>query len=250
MEFNLTTPALLFPAISLLLLAYTNRFLALASLARDLKDRWERNPRAGIHSQIANLRKRIRIIKLMQLLGATSFLLCVLTMLAIFIGALVAAELVFGLALLFLLISLAFSLRELFISADALDIVLELNPGAGLGTVSVKKESGNTAPQTAYNRVADTSLYVQVSIHKPRSGYEPALIDSMHRYGDAARSSPGNIQVHTLKDDSTGTLVGLAIWRDEASKLAANPALQAAVAGDDFALLEAEPIQGYSLREA
>jgi len=242
MEFNLTTPALLFPAISLLLLAYTNRFLALASLARDLKDRWERNPHTGIHNQIANLKKRIRIIKLMQLLGASSFLLCVLTMLAIFVGALLIAEVVFGIGLLLLLVSLALSLRELFISADALDIILEMDTDT---TGKIKKEnSGHASPESA-----EPDLFVQVSIHKPRPGHENALIASMHRYGITARGSPGNIRVHTLRDDETGTLVGLAVWESKAAKLAANPALQAAVAGDDFNVLESEPIQGYSLRE-
>ncbi len=105
MDFSLTTPALLFPAISLLLLAYTNRFLALASLVRELKGRWERKPDPGIPAQIANLKVRIRLIKRMQLLGVACFFLSVLTML--------------------LLASLALSLRELSISADALDILLD-----------------------------------------------------------------------------------------------------------------------------
>lgn len=125
MEFNLTTPALVFPAISLLLLAYTNRFLALANLIRDLKDRWERNPVPGIREQIANLKKRIRIIKRMQLCGVSGFFLSMLTMLLLFLGFRVAAEISFGLGLALLLASLALSLQELFISAEALDILLD-----------------------------------------------------------------------------------------------------------------------------
>lgn len=125
MDFTLSTPALLFPAISLLLLAYTNRFLALASLVRDLKDRWEKSPAPGIAGQIINLKKRIKIIKTMQLLGVSSFFLCVLTMLALFIGATLTAEWIFGASLLLLLFSLALSIRELYISADALDILLD-----------------------------------------------------------------------------------------------------------------------------
>ena len=125
MEFNLTTPALLFPAISLLLLAYTNRFLALAALVRDLKDRWEKNPAPGIAGQIGNLKRRIRIIKAMQLLGVSAFFLCVLTMLLIFFTLFFAAEVAFASALLLLLASLGLSIRELFISADALDILLD-----------------------------------------------------------------------------------------------------------------------------
>ena len=125
MEFNLTTPALLFPAISLLLLAYTNRFLALASLTRDLHGKWRSQGDAGLAAQIGNLKRRIRIIKAMQLLGVSSFFLCVLTMLLLFVGLKLAGELAFALALALLLASLALSLRELFISADALDILLD-----------------------------------------------------------------------------------------------------------------------------
>lgn len=128
MDFTLTTPALLFPAISLLLLAYTNRFLTLASLIRELKDRWERNEDSGIAGQISNLKKRVRIIKLMQLLGVSSFFLSVLTMLLLFTGLSLAAECVFGVSLLLLLLSLGFSIQELFISADALDILLDSHP--------------------------------------------------------------------------------------------------------------------------
>lgn len=125
MEFTLTTPALLFPAISLLLLAYTNRFLALAGLVRDLDARRKANGGdPGLPGQIANLKKRIRIIKSMQLLGVSAFFLCVLTMLLLFFGMFRSAEAVFALGLCLLLASLALSLRELFISADALDILL------------------------------------------------------------------------------------------------------------------------------
>jgi hypothetical protein len=125
MDLNLGTPALLFPAISLLLLAYTNRFLALANLVRELHARWEAKSDAGTRGQIENLKKRIRIIKSMQLLGVSSFFFCVLTMLLIFFNFELAAEFVFAFALTLLLASLGFSLKELFISADALDILLD-----------------------------------------------------------------------------------------------------------------------------
>ncbi len=125
MELTITTPALLFPAISLLLLAYTNRFLALAARVRTLKDQWEEKRSPGIPAQIANLKKRIRIIKKMQLLGVSCFFMSVLTMLLIFLGISIAAEIVFGVGLSLLLASLGFSLQELFISADALDILLD-----------------------------------------------------------------------------------------------------------------------------
>ncbi len=129
MELTLATPALLFPAISLLLLAYTNRFLALANLVRELHARWKAQSEDGIRGQIENLKKRIRIIKSMQLLGVSSFFLCVLTMLLVFFTLVLAAEAVFALSLLFLLASLGLSIQELFISADALDILLDSSAG-------------------------------------------------------------------------------------------------------------------------
>ncbi len=119
---TLTTPALLFPAISLLLLAYTNRFLALAALIRGLHSKYRENPDEILAEQIVNLRKRVIMTKNMQLLGIFSLFLCVLTMFLIYAGLQSAAEYVFGIALLALLISLAISIREIQISVQALKI--------------------------------------------------------------------------------------------------------------------------------
>ena len=60
MDLSLTTPALLFPAISLLLLAYTNRFLTLANLIRDLHARYTANPDQILLWQLRSLRYRVR----------------------------------------------------------------------------------------------------------------------------------------------------------------------------------------------
>ncbi len=123
MELTLTTPAMLFPAISLLLLAYTNRFLTLAGVIRSLHDRRKCDDKkdSALHIQITNLRKRVHIIKYMQGLGAGSFFSCVLTMLLIFTNYTTVASFVFGISLLLLLASLLLSLWEIKISVDALD---------------------------------------------------------------------------------------------------------------------------------
>ncbi len=120
MDFSLTTPALLFPAISLLLLAYTNRFLTLAALIRDLYSRYKSQPDRKIIGQLHNLRYRIVIIRNMQILGVSSFFLCVLCMFLLFAGLATFGKIVFGLSLFLLLGSLALSLRELQVSIDAL----------------------------------------------------------------------------------------------------------------------------------
>lgn len=123
-EFTLTTPALLFSAISLILLAYTNRFLGYASLIRDLYAKFKNNPNELLLGQIANLRKRLHLTRNMQILGVSSLFLCVFTMFLIFIGEQLIATWVFGIALVMLIASLGISLWEIQISVKALDLHL------------------------------------------------------------------------------------------------------------------------------
>lgn len=124
MEINLTTPALLFPAISLLLLAYTNRFLTIATLIRSLHSKYKEEPDELIWGQIKNLRLRVKLIRNMQALGVLSLLLCVVCMFVIFAGNLPLAELIFGVSLILLIVSLAVSAWEIQISVKALNIQL------------------------------------------------------------------------------------------------------------------------------
>jgi hypothetical protein len=121
MELTLTTPALLFPAISLLLLAYTNRFLTLANLIRELHARYKANPDEILMAQIKNLRYRIYIIKNMQAFGVASFFLCVLAMFFLFFNLEIIGKFSFGAALVLLMVSLAYSMREVSVSVDALN---------------------------------------------------------------------------------------------------------------------------------
>lgn len=123
-EINLTTPALLFPAISLLLLAYTNRFLAVASLIRQLHSDYQKHPNQILIGQIQNLRKRVILIRNMQALGISSLFLCVLCMFLFFAGRYTSGEIIFGISLLLLLASLGLSIWEIQISVNALNIQL------------------------------------------------------------------------------------------------------------------------------
>jgi hypothetical protein len=124
---SINTPALLFPAITLLMLAYTNRFLALATLIRNLHAKYKQvqEERDVIKAQIRNLKKRLVLIKQMQAAGITSFFFCVLSMLSFFLQYEVWAITIFGLSLIFLLLSLALSLNEVYISTKALEIELK-----------------------------------------------------------------------------------------------------------------------------
>jgi hypothetical protein len=123
MEISLNTPALLFPAISLLLLAYTNRFVALAHLVRKLHEDYKEGKGSGlIVQQIKNLRQRINLIRYMQGLGVFSFLLCVVCMYCIYNGWLRMANYSFALSLLSLLTSLVISLIEITKSMNAIEL--------------------------------------------------------------------------------------------------------------------------------
>ena len=123
-ELSLTTPAVLFSAISLILLAYTNRFLSYATLVRQLRDRYVKDPDDILRGQIANLRKRLYLIRAMQVLGVASLLLCVLCMFLIYVNWMGAAEITFGVALLLLIASLGASIHEILMSIQALELHL------------------------------------------------------------------------------------------------------------------------------
>lgn len=123
-ELTLTTPTLLFSAVSLILLAYTNRFLSYAQLVRSLKDRYMEDPSDVNKAQIKNLRKRLYLTRSMQLLGIGSLFLCVVTMFFIYIGLQLISVYIFGVALLLLIASLGVSIWEIQISTHSLDIYL------------------------------------------------------------------------------------------------------------------------------
>ena len=125
MEITFNTPALLFPAISLLLLAYTNRFLALANLVRRLHDEYKRGEKSsGIIYQIQSLRRRLILVRYMQGLGVFSFVCCVVTMYSIYSEWQAAAKYIFAVSLLSLLTSLIISLIEITQSTKAIEVEL------------------------------------------------------------------------------------------------------------------------------
>lgn len=125
MEFTIQTPTLLFSAISLLMLAYTNRFVVIANLIRELYAVHVASPSEVTANQLKNLRKRMRIIRNMQVFGAFSFFFSVLSTLFIFLQSVLVAELLFGASLIAMLISLILLIMELNISVHALNIQLK-----------------------------------------------------------------------------------------------------------------------------
>jgi hypothetical protein len=149
MEMTITTPSLLFPAISLLLLAYTNRFVVLTNVIRQLSKEDNANAHVLVRRQMDNLRKRIQVIRSMQAFGVLSFVLCTLSMFALLMHWVIAGQLLFANSLILLVVSLLFSFYEVNISTEAINIELEKFDarvrGAEGGEGKAKEESSEKA---------------------------------------------------------------------------------------------------------
>ena len=121
----MTTPGLLFPAISLLLLAYTNRFVVLTNVIRQLSNIDDAKSELLIRRQISTLKRRLHIIRSMQTFAVLSFVICTLSMFGLFLGWLIVGQMLFGVSLLMLVTSLLLSLWEVQLSTAAITIELE-----------------------------------------------------------------------------------------------------------------------------
>lgn len=125
MNLTLETPALLFSATSLILLAYTNRFLTIAQIVRGLKKNYDDNKNKSILLEIKNLNLRITLIRYMQLLGVLSLFLSVFAMLLLYLNQDTLGIYLFGSSLFSLMLSLGISFWEISISVTALRVHLK-----------------------------------------------------------------------------------------------------------------------------
>jgi hypothetical protein len=125
MDIAITTPALLFPAISVLFLAYSNRFLAIASRIREQHNLFNKTQSPVAKKQIDSLRLRIHFIVAMQLLAVIGIICCILAMGLIFYGLQYYGNITFGVSMMLIVLSLVASISELLISTKALNIELE-----------------------------------------------------------------------------------------------------------------------------
>ncbi|WP_405209005.1 DUF2721 domain-containing protein [Aquimarina sp. LLG6339-5] len=125
MTLTMSIPALLFPAISLTMLAYNARYLAIAGLIRQLHKEYQASPSKNTVLQIKNLRKRLWLIRNMQAIAIISFLTSVITMFLLYVENNSLANLIFGISLFALMISLLLSFIEVQISTKALSIRLD-----------------------------------------------------------------------------------------------------------------------------
>ena len=125
MQLTLTIPALLFPAVSLTMLAYNARYLAIAALIRQLNKQFKETQDTPLKQKIESLRKRLNIIKNMQATAIGSFLLSAVSMFLIYVEMAVWANVIFGISLILLMASLVLSLIEVQLSTRALEIQLK-----------------------------------------------------------------------------------------------------------------------------
>jgi hypothetical protein len=124
MELSIGTPALLFSTVSLLMIAFTNRFMSMASLIRGLHEKFQKNPDEAIVMQIDNLRIRMKLIQRMQIIAIISLILSVICMFLLFMNEQLVARWFFGIGLLGMSIALGLSAWEITISTKALEVEL------------------------------------------------------------------------------------------------------------------------------
>lgn len=126
MDISINTPALLFPAISLVMLAYTNRFLALSNRVRSLHDKYVENHTNDntIHAQIKSIRYRLKLVKHMQTLGVITFILCIFCIFLVYIDEIMLANIFFAISLIAFATSLIISLIEVQMSNKAIELQL------------------------------------------------------------------------------------------------------------------------------
>lgn len=125
MTLSITDPAFLFPGISLLFLAYTNRYLAIAGIIRALNVDIEDRDAPNRVKQIQSLHLRITLIKYMQAFGVIAFLFCVFSMLSLMLEQQRAGEVLFACSLFAMVISLLLSLTEVMRSGQSLKMELD-----------------------------------------------------------------------------------------------------------------------------
>jgi hypothetical protein len=125
MEISLTTPALLFPAVAFLLIAYTSRFLAIGARIRNLYDRYQTNSDSIIYKQILSLKRRVILIRNMQACAVVGLFFCIFSMFFLSIGLMLPGKMLFIGALMLFVASLSISLHEIILSVDALNLQLQ-----------------------------------------------------------------------------------------------------------------------------
>ncbi len=170
-DFSLVTPTFLFSAISLIMLAYTNRFLSYAQLVRTLKEHYLQSRSEVTAAQIRNLKKRLYLTRNMQVLGISSLFFCVISMFLIYIGYRTASIYVFGFSLLLLVASLGVSIAEILISVRA-----RKSPSFGLMQALSHRPAVSCHPLTILLSSSSRTSFRYAIRFKNRGFFKPNLL--------------------------------------------------------------------------
>ena len=121
-----TIVALMFPAIPLMLVVYGNRFARVSGLIRKLHDecRLKKPISAHFEKELVTLKKRVALMRKAQFLAGLGFLLNMATIFALYLGSQFSARVIFGLCMISMIISIFLYMREVQVSARALEIHL------------------------------------------------------------------------------------------------------------------------------
>lgn len=178
---NLTTPSLLFSAISLILLAYTNRFLSYATVVRNLKEKYENDPEKDPTSlaQIRNFVTRLKLIRAMQILGAGSLLFCISSMFFIYIKVALLAHIIFGAGMLMLAASLVLCIIEIQISTEALSLHLH--------SIRQRQRDKDGFTNNSFRRIANRRESESLSEHNTRKQQEKQRLEREKRNREKAQ---------------------------------------------------------------
>ena len=130
MVLDLTTSALLFPAIPLLMITFGTRFTVVSELIRKIHDEYAADidlddVRAKrMLGEISALKKRLWMIQINQTLSSLSFFFNLLPMFALYMGNQNLAKTIFGIALALLMLAVVLFIIEISIAVRSLNLQL------------------------------------------------------------------------------------------------------------------------------
>ena len=131
MVLDLTTAALMFPAIPFLMLTFGTRFTVVSELIRKIHDEYASEINLDdvrtkrMLGEISTLKKRLLMIQINQTLTSLSFFVNLLTIFALFMGHQNLSKLLFGIVLILLMLAIILFIVEIGIATKSLNLHLE-----------------------------------------------------------------------------------------------------------------------------
>ena len=131
MVLDLTTAALMFPAIPFLMLTFGTRFTVVSELIRKIHDEYAAEINLDdvrtkrMLGEISTLKKRLLMIQINQTLTSLSFFVNLLTIFALFMGHQNLSKLLFGIVLILLMLAIILFVVEIGIATKSLNLHLE-----------------------------------------------------------------------------------------------------------------------------